>query len=33
VGDTIRLAVDPARLYFFSPVTGQSLSRQAVAAA
>jgi multiple sugar transport system ATP-binding protein len=33
VGDTIRLAVDPARLYFFSPETGQSLSRQAVAAA
>jgi multiple sugar transport system ATP-binding protein len=32
VGDTVRLAVDPARLYFFSPDTGQSLSRQAVAA-
>jgi multiple sugar transport system ATP-binding protein len=32
VGGTIRLAVDPARLYFFSPDTGQSLSRQAVAA-
>jgi multiple sugar transport system ATP-binding protein len=32
VGETVRLAVDPARLYFFSPDTGQSLSRQAVAA-
>jgi multiple sugar transport system ATP-binding protein len=25
VGDTIRLAVDPSRLYFFSPDTGESL--------
>jgi multiple sugar transport system ATP-binding protein len=25
VGDTIRLAVDPSRLYFFAPDTGQSL--------
>jgi multiple sugar transport system ATP-binding protein len=25
VGDTIRLAVDPSRLYFFSPETGESL--------
>jgi multiple sugar transport system ATP-binding protein len=32
VGGTIRLTVDPSRLYFFSPDTGQSLSRQAVAA-
>jgi multiple sugar transport system ATP-binding protein len=32
VGETIRLAVDPARLYFFSAETGESLSRQAVAA-
>jgi multiple sugar transport system ATP-binding protein len=32
VGGMLRLAVDPARLYFFSPDTGQSLSRQAVAA-
>jgi multiple sugar transport system ATP-binding protein len=33
VGETIRLAVDPARLYFFSVETGESLSRQAAAAA
>jgi multiple sugar transport system ATP-binding protein len=32
VGQTVRLAVDPARLYFFSPDTGQSLAPQAVAA-
>jgi multiple sugar transport system ATP-binding protein len=32
VGDSLRLAVDPARLYFFSAETGESLSRQAVAA-
>ena len=25
VGSTLRLAVDPARLYFFSPETGESL--------
>ena len=25
VGDTIRLTVDPSRLYFFSPETGESL--------
>ena len=25
VGDTLRLAVDPSRLYFFSPETGESL--------
>ncbi len=25
VGDTIRLAVDPSRFYFFSPATGESL--------
>ena len=25
VGETIRLAVDPSRLYFFSPTTGESL--------
>jgi multiple sugar transport system ATP-binding protein len=29
VGDTIRLALDPSRLYFFSPETGQSLLRRA----
>jgi multiple sugar transport system ATP-binding protein len=29
VGDTIRLAVDPSRLYFFSPETGESLLRAA----
>jgi multiple sugar transport system ATP-binding protein len=27
VGDTVRLAVDPARLYFFSATTGDSLNR------
>jgi multiple sugar transport system ATP-binding protein len=25
VGDTIRLSVDPSRLYFFSPESGESL--------
>jgi multiple sugar transport system ATP-binding protein len=25
IGDTVRLAVDPSRLYFFSPETGESL--------
>jgi multiple sugar transport system ATP-binding protein len=25
VGDTVRLAIDPSRFYFFSPVTGTSL--------
>ena len=25
VGGTVRLAVDPSRLYFFSPETGESL--------
>jgi multiple sugar transport system ATP-binding protein len=29
VGDRLRLAVDPARLYFFSPETGESLLREA----
>ena len=29
VGDTIRLAVDPSRFYFFSPETGESLLRNA----
>jgi len=29
VGDTIRLAVDPTRFYFFSPETGESLLRAA----
>jgi multiple sugar transport system ATP-binding protein len=29
VGDTVRLAVDPSRLYFFSPDTGESLLRAA----
>ena len=29
VGDTIRLTVDPSRLYFFSPETGESLLHQA----
>jgi multiple sugar transport system ATP-binding protein len=29
VGDTIRLALDPSRLYFFSPETGESLLRAA----
>ena len=29
VGDTIRLAVDPSRFYFFSPGTGESLLRAA----
>jgi multiple sugar transport system ATP-binding protein len=29
VGDTIRLAVDPSRFYFFSPETGESLLRAA----
>jgi multiple sugar transport system ATP-binding protein len=29
VGDTIRLAVDPSRFYFFSPETGESLLRPA----
>ncbi|HUQ22613.1 MAG TPA: sn-glycerol-3-phosphate ABC transporter ATP-binding protein UgpC [Gaiellaceae bacterium] len=29
VGDTIRLALDPSRLYFFSPDTGESLMRHA----
>jgi multiple sugar transport system ATP-binding protein len=28
VGDRLRLAVDPARLYFFSPETGESLLRE-----
>jgi multiple sugar transport system ATP-binding protein len=33
IGGTIRLALDPTRLYFFSPVTGESLTaRDAVAA-
>ena len=29
VGETIRLAVDPSRFYFFSPETGESLLRKA----
>jgi multiple sugar transport system ATP-binding protein len=29
VGDTVRLALDPSRLYFFSPETGESLLRAA----
>jgi multiple sugar transport system ATP-binding protein len=29
VGDTVRLAVDPSRLYFFSPENGESLLRAA----
>ena len=29
VGDTVRLAVDPSRFYFFSPETGESLLRAA----
>jgi multiple sugar transport system ATP-binding protein len=29
VGDTMRLALDPSRLYFFSPESGESLLRQA----
>jgi hypothetical protein len=29
VGDTVRLAIDPSRLYFFSPDTGESLLRAA----
>jgi multiple sugar transport system ATP-binding protein len=33
VGDTIRLAVEPSRLYFFSPETGESLVSTAGAAA
>jgi multiple sugar transport system ATP-binding protein len=33
VGNTIRLALDPARLYFFSSETGESLSGSRVAAA
>jgi multiple sugar transport system ATP-binding protein len=35
IGDTIRLAVDPTRLYFFSPDTGETLAAdgRAVAAA
>src|SRR4051812_32671907 len=34
VGDTVRLALDPSRLYFFSPETGETLlgARTAVAA-
>jgi hypothetical protein len=30
VGNRLRLAVDPARLYFFSPDTGESLLNGAV---
>jgi multiple sugar transport system ATP-binding protein len=33
VGETLRLAVDPSRLYFFSPETGESLLGSRVAAA
>ena len=33
VGETIRLTVDPSRLYFFSPETGESLLGRAVAVA
>jgi multiple sugar transport system ATP-binding protein len=29
VGDTVRLAVDPSRFYFFSPETGETLLRNA----
>jgi hypothetical protein len=29
VGETVRLSVDPSRLYFFSPETGESLLRAA----
>ena len=33
IGQTVRLAVDPSRLYFFSPDTGESLlERRALAA-
>jgi hypothetical protein len=33
VGEKIRLAVDPSRLYFFAPDTGESLMSRSVAAA
>jgi ABC-type sugar transport system ATPase subunit len=33
VGETLRLAVDPSQLYFFSPETGESLLDGRVAAA
>jgi hypothetical protein len=34
VGDTIRLAVDPSRFYFFAPETGETLlGKQTLAAA
>jgi hypothetical protein len=33
VGDTVRLAVDPSRLYFFAPDSGESMLDGAVAAA
>jgi multiple sugar transport system ATP-binding protein len=33
VGDTVRLAVDPSRLYFFSPETGDTLLGNGAAAA
>jgi multiple sugar transport system ATP-binding protein len=32
VGETLRLTLDPSRLYFFSPDTGESLIRRAAAA-
>lgn len=32
VGDRIQLALDPSRLYFFAPETGESLLGHAVAA-
>jgi multiple sugar transport system ATP-binding protein len=32
VGGTVRLAVDPSRLYFFSPTTGEALLGPATAA-
>jgi multiple sugar transport system ATP-binding protein len=31
IGDTVRLAVEPSRLYFFSPDTGESLTNGAAA--
>jgi hypothetical protein len=33
VNGTVRLAVDPSRLYFFSPETGESLLNGATLAA
>jgi hypothetical protein len=33
IGGTIRLTIEPSRLYFFSPETGESLLGRPVAAA